>query len=213
MSVLVCIPTQRDIHGLTTAAAFRICAGHAGGAEFRTFQAQPTDFNRNLCVKYFLEGSHDHLLFIDSDVVPPDDCLDQMLATGRPIVCGVCPILLEGSRICTNVAQRAPDGNYTFIDEFGSEPFEVDAAGLGCTLIAREVFEKIGVPWFQFRQTPDCRLIGEDIHFFEQAGAAGYRALVVPTVQCSHFRTIDLLEVIRAVHRAQRAPQPQPAAV
>ncbi|MHC5111588.1 MAG: hypothetical protein ACYTHJ_17115 [Planctomycetota bacterium] len=89
MSIFVAIPTAADIHGATTAAAFRICAGHAGGAEFWSIQAQPTDFARNQCVERFLKTGHSHLFFIDSDVVPPDDSLSLLLAADRPIVCGI----------------------------------------------------------------------------------------------------------------------------
>ncbi|MHC5111589.1 MAG: hypothetical protein ACYTHJ_17120 [Planctomycetota bacterium] len=63
-------------------------------------------------------------------------------------------------------------------------------------------------PWFRFEQGPGCRLIGEDISFFEQAEALGYKPWVLPQVQCSHMRTVDLLDVLQAVWRERRgAPQ------
>ncbi len=203
MSVFVCIPTASDIRSATAAAAFRICAGHAGGAEFRTVHAQPTDYARNLGVKLFLGSSHSHIFFLDSDVVPPDDGLDLMLAARRPIVCGVYPLLLANATICTSVARRDGKGAYEFLGEFGEHPFEVDAGGMGCCLIERQVLERMEYPWFRFRQEPDCKLIGEDIYFFERAAKLGFRPLVIPQIQCSHLKTVDLLDVIRAVSRAR----------
>jgi len=203
MSVFVCIPTARDIHGLTTAAVFRICAGHADGAEFKTYQAQPTDYCRNLCVRDFLKTGHSHLLFIDSDVQPPDDCLDQMLAANRPVVCGMYPLLLDDSNLCVSVAQRTADGEYRFLHDFPDEPFEADAAGMGCCLIRRDVFDLIEYPWFHFQQRSDCQLTGEDVYFFEQCGRAGVRPLILPGILCSHFKTVDLLEVLTAVQQAK----------
>ena len=41
MSVMVCIPTTRDIDCRTTEAAFAICANHPDGASFRVVQAHP----------------------------------------------------------------------------------------------------------------------------------------------------------------------------
>ncbi len=205
MSILVCIPTAYDIHALTTAAAFRICSGHQAGAEFRTFQARPTDFARNLCARFLMEGSHSHLLFIDSDIVPPDDCLDLMLAARRPLVCGVYPLLLDNSRVCTCLAEKTGENRYNFLDTHGDTPFEVDVAGLGCCLIAREVFTKLPYPWFQFEQKPDGQLIGEDFRFFEDAARVGYKPLIIPQIQCAHYKNVNLFDVIRAVQLARQA--------
>ncbi len=212
MSVFVCIPTANDIHSMTAAAVFRICANHAGGAEFQTIAAQPADFSRNLCVRKFLDSQHSHMFFVDSDVVPPDECLDLMLASRRPIVCGVYPLLLGQKSIHTSVARRNAEGQYEFVVELGDQPFDVDAGGMGCCLIERSVLERMEPPWFRFVQNSDCSLIGEDIFFFERAARLGIRPLVIPQVQCSHFKTVDLLEVIRTVWRA-RSPQLQPAGV
>ena len=205
MSIFVCIPTARDIDSRTTEAAFRICANHSGGAEFRTVQASPADYARNLGVDLFLESPHSHILFIDSDVVPPDNSLDLMLAVNRPIVCGIYPLLLR-STICMSVARRCPDNTYDFFANCGNEPFEVDAGGMGCCLIERSVLERLDRPWFCFSQRSDGTLFGEDLHFFEKAAGLGVRPLAVPQVQCSHFRVVDLLDVVRAVSRAGTPP-------
>ncbi len=210
MSVFVCIPTACDIHNEAAGAAFRICANHAGGAEFQTIPAQPTDYARNLCVEAFLKTKHAHLFFIDSDVVPPDNSLDLMLAARRQIVCGVYPLLLGGATICTSVAKLDGDGTYEFLGDFGEEPFEVDAGGMGCCLIERQVLERMEYPWFKFQQKPDCKLTSEDIYFFEKAARLDIKPLVIPRIQCSHMKTVDLLEVIHAVSHA-RSRQLQPA--
>ena len=217
MSVFVCIPTARDIRSETTEAAFRICSGHGGGAEFRAVQTHPTDYARNQCVKLFLNSSHSHIFFLDSDVVPPDNVLDLMLATNRPLVCGIYPLMLAHSTICTSIAKRNANGTYEFLGDFPQEPFEADAGGMGCCLIARPVLEQMEFPWFKFRQKPDCMITGEDIYFFEKAAELGFKPLVIPKIQCSHFKTVDLLDVIRAATGNRRAAgrpahQPEPVA-
>jgi hypothetical protein len=110
-----------------------------------------------------------------------------------------------------SVARRGLDNTYDFYTRCDGKPFEVDAAGMGCCLIERSVFERIRSPWFQFSQNSDGTLFGEDLHFFEQAGRLGIKALAIPQVQCSHFRVVDLLDVVRAVARAQ-APRREPVA-
>ena len=94
MSVLVCIPTAGSICPETAEVAYAICSGHAPGASFRSFHAHPIDRCRTLCARAFCHSPHDHMLFIDSDVVPPANCLDLMLAQDHPFVCGIAPIEL-----------------------------------------------------------------------------------------------------------------------
>jgi hypothetical protein len=209
MSVLVCIPTDRDIHSETAEAALAICANHAGGASFRTMRAHPVDRCRNLCVREFLQSPHSHLLFIDSDIVPPTNCLDAMLAAGREVVCGVYPLQLEG-HLCSSVARKLAPNTYGFLNDFPDEPFEVDAAGMGCCLIARSLLERMQPPWFLFQVRPDHHQTGEDIFFFEKCAELGVRALVLPQLLCAHHRTLNLLEAfqeVRALRRQSRAPK------
>lgn len=206
MSVMVCIPTAGDICSATVEAVFAICANHAGGASFRTFRAHPVDRCRNLCAQAFLQSPHSHLLFIDSDTVPPTDCLDQMLATGRPLVSGICPMFVQDT-ICLAIARKMGEQTYGFFDDVPEHPFEFDAGGLACCLIAREVFEKLTPPFFQFKETPGGEQVGEDIGFYEKCAEAGIRPLALPEVLCSHHHTVDLLplfQTIRTLRRQQR---------
>lgn len=211
MSVLVCIPTDRDIDSRTVEAAFAICANHAGGASFRTVRAHPTDRCREQCVELFLASSHSHLFFIDSDVVPPPDALERMLATERPLVTGIYPIMV-GRTLCAAVARRVGPDAYGFFHDFPDEPFEADAAGLGCCLIAREVFERVPAPWFRFVSRPDGHQTGEDIWFFERCAEADIKPIVVPDVLCAHHRSTDLLDVFTEVRSLRRAAKPTTAA-
>jgi hypothetical protein len=202
MSVLVGVATDGNIDSRTVEAVLAICAGHSEGASFRAVRAHPTDRCRNLCAKAFLETDHSHLLFIDSDVVPPVNCLDLMLATNHPLVCGIYPLQLEYD-LCSSVARKLGPHTYGFLKDFPDEPFEIDAAGLGCCLIAREVLERLDEPWFRFISRPDGHQTGEDIYFFEKCAEIGIRPIALPQVLCSHHRTVELLGVFET-HRANR---------
>ena len=198
MSVLVCVPTQRDLDSRTAEAAFAICANHAAGASFRSVRAHPVDRCRNICAKRFLSSPHGHLLFLDSDIVPPANALDLMLAVNQPLVCGIYPLLVvSDDRLCGSVAIKSETGGYHFLRDFPDEPFEADACGLGCCLIAREVFERVEFPWFKFHVQSDLTQSGEDIWFFERCADVGIKPMIVPHVLCSHHRSIDLLDLFR----------------
>ena len=94
----------------------------------------------------------------------------------------------------------------TSISDCPAEPFEVDNGGLGCCLIAREVFERIEFPWFKFVARPDGHQTGEDIYFFEKCAEAGIRPYVLPQILCSHHRTVELLGLYRKYHSRQMKP-------
>lgn len=206
MSVMVCVPTDGDIRSETTEAVFAICANHSDGAGFLSLRAHPTDRCRNQCVEAFLASPHSHLLFIDSDVVPPANCLELMLAIKQPVVCGIYPLVIE-NKLCTSVAQKMAQDTYGFLHDYPDEPFEIDAAGMGCCLIVREVFERIDQPWFKFQVRDDGNQTGEDIYFFERCVEIGIRPVVLPQILCSHHRTVDLkmlYEEMRSLRREKK---------
>jgi GT2 family glycosyltransferase len=62
-----------------------------------------------------------------------------------------------------------------------TEPFEVEAAGMGCMLIHRNVFQSMKRPFFDF--------VGEDHGFCGAARKLGYKIVALPSVQCGHIGT------------------------
>lgn len=200
MSVLVCIPTRSEIDSRTAETALAICANHQGGTTLCTIQAHPIDRCRNLCVSAFLQSPHSHLFFLDSDVVPPADCLNVLLEADEPVVCGMYPLFLD-NQLCTSVGIRTQPRGYRFLAETPEEPFYVDAGGMGCCLIAREVFQRVQPPWFQFSHKQDFSQEGEDIFFFEKCAEAGIRTLALPQLMCQHHRPVDLLRLFLVYRR------------
>ena len=59
--------------------------------------------------------------------------------------------------------------------------------------MAREVFEKIPPPWFEFRYDEQGLLtLGEDFHFCEKVRDAGYEIWVVPKFAQKHVKEVML---------------------
>lgn len=76
---------------------------------------------------------------------------------------------------------------YGAIGEWESnEPFYVDAAGAGCLLVKRGVFERI---WNELHEKPFSKIPGlsEDLSFFQRVEKLGIKVLVDPRVQHPHL--------------------------
>ena len=106
--------------------------------------------------------------------------------------------------LCTSVARKLAPDTYGFLHDFPDELFEIDAAGMGCCLIEREVFQQIEAPWFKFDVRCDGHMTGEDIYFFERCAEVGIRPVVVPRVLCAHHRAVDLLGLYQELRMLRR---------
>lgn len=164
-------------------------------------QGKPIDFLRNKIVKIFLaenqisDEKYDYLLFIDDDIVPPENILD-MIELKKDIISAVCFTFLQDEPLALILNKT----NNPFVDGYiqskkinKKEIIECDAVGTGCLLIKREVLEKIESP-FEFRIENDV-IKGEDYNFCEKAKKLGYKIFVDTTKICSHFNNIDLKKI------------------
>lgn len=152
---------------------------------------------RNHLVKSAL--SHEgvtHLLFLDDDVLVPNDgvarLLDTMASTGIKILGGIYEKkhASGGSVVTTSAADpeliygnamvQAKEGDF--------EPALVGCTGLGFTLVEASVFRKMPEPWFQFVLEEGSKrvVVGEDSFFIQKAAYMGIKAAVLPGVVGVH---------------------------
>jgi len=126
----------------------------SGLVEFEGFLAigsALTDHNRNHIADHHLDGEADAIWWIDDDVIPPPGTLERLLALDVPIAAGV---YFLGKPPCNPCAyQRREDGLYRPLWNYQrGEIIEVDSVGMGCTLIRREVYERIREEYVLFRR-------------------------------------------------------------
>lgn len=163
-----------------------------GDLAYLQVKGRPHDYARNCAVRALLQSDCTHLMMVDSDIIPPEGAIDKLLALDSPIVTGVYRVI-GGSSIEWAVLQKDAAGKYRMIKELNKvNPFAVDAAGAGCLLIKREVFETIPWPWFKWVEFADGSQMSEDVFFFDKASAAGITAICDPSVKCDHFKNVKL---------------------
>ncbi|TFH72400.1 hypothetical protein E3V39_12530 [Gammaproteobacteria bacterium LSUCC0112] len=172
----------------------------------------PVDRARNTIVEQFLQTKvgvdkqhFTHLFMIDSDTIPEEDALARLLSHDKEIVTGLTPIL----------NYNREDGDYEVYDNC-FESREVDPAtgnvlgtnivkrhtglhtvfrcGASCILIAREVFDKVGTPAFNFipNEANTQHVRSEDIDFCDKAREVGITIYADSDVVCRHQKEVML---------------------
>lgn len=133
------------------------------------------------------------LFFLDSDVFMPFDAISRLMSHEKDIVTGVYwkkhsdppePVIYK----------NMGDGPIWKINP--GELIEIGGAGLGCTLINMDVFDKFdeaGIPHFKqdwSHQVGNRTIhvdIGEDHYFFQKARELGYKVWCDTNVLCDHY--------------------------
>lgn len=154
-----------------------------------------------------MEG--DWLFFLDADMLFPPDTLVRLLRhlqAGIPIVGGLCFRKAPPFTPTTHI-QNA-EGTYDILDPrtCGRKVVEVDATGMACCLIRRDVFDRMGPPWFAWTD------VSEDLHFCRKAKALGFPIAVDTGLEIGHLTTMPIgmrhyIEHLTQLKAEGRAPQ------
>lgn len=168
-------------------------------------ERQLIDDSRNLLAETFLKTSTEWLFWMDSDMVFDPDALVKLFEVAEQkeakMVTGIYyqrkgmnyPCLWsrgeatdEGSQTGMMTAKGKNNkymGSFIFPHPNKKEPFQVHAAGFGCVLVHRSVFEVLPRPWFQFIKG----VCSEDFYFFVNAQEMGFKLWAVPNFDLYHL--------------------------
>lgn len=143
-------------------------------------ESGPLEWKRTQLALRALDWGSDYLLWIDSDQIFPNDGLLQLMTRDKPIVAG-------------NYQSRN-GGEPTALD-FEGKPVprrsgveEVGAVGFGFCLMKTPILHQIPQPWFFTKIGPDgdC-VLGEDVHFCNQARGAGVKVFIDHDLDIGHI--------------------------
>ena len=136
---------------------------------------------RNLAVAR-MQG--EWLLFVDSDCVPPDDAIPQLVTTEHALVGGVVLERFAPFKVCA-LKSYDPPAHWLMEDLPRDGVVPVPEIGTGCLLIRRAVFDAVGPPWFRAGQLVVDEL-REDADFSRRAAAAGFQPYLHCGVRVGH---------------------------
>ncbi len=140
--------------------------------------------------KKFLEGDCDYLLFLDSDIMVPEDVIEKLIKHDKPIISAIC--LTEQNLTGKNEvwpALRMKSEKEGFVHPvpidfvLGDNLLEIAACGFGCCLIKRNVVEAI-----KELKRSEGNLGGEDFLFCYDALKKGFKTFAACEAKCVHVK-------------------------
>lgn len=122
------------------------------------------------------------IFMTDPDTVLPQKAVETLAKHDLPIVTGL--YFKRTPPFTPNIYKKSADKTIwePIVDYPESGLLEVEACGAGCLLVKREVFQKIGYPYFEYVEG----IRSEDMDFCEKAAKAGYKIFCDVTVKCGH---------------------------
>jgi len=185
------LPSRGLVHSRTVEAVDRELMDTDSKVFYTHDKPIPDCFN--ILSEKFLDSGADFAWFVEEDVVPPEGALKSLLAlleSGKSISFINYPLIKFNNAIC-----------YKFFQD------EVVWTGMGCTLVKREVFEKLERPWFkdkhslvaimsgsaqrdyrlELRENKDIIYGGQDVYFCSKAFFKGFRIGIVEDLECEHL--------------------------
>jgi len=149
---------------------------------------------RNEAVRLYFGAipKDDFIVFFDTDVVPPPDTIMRLVSHDLPVVGGLYfmdkppywPLLFrKKSPILLVRPLYGETGQYDIVDNWEpGELLKVDAIGMGCTAIRRDVLEKLKYPWFSFAEGT------EDLFFCRKVRSLGIPIYCDTSIVCGHLK-------------------------
>jgi hypothetical protein len=176
---------------------------------------------RNAVVGEFLRSTCTHLFWIDSDIVwRPADFLRLVGFGAQHDLIGAAYMLKREPVACV---VNFPDPEHYEVNALGN--IRIRSLPIGFTICRREVIERIaatkeslhddlsGVDYpdfFRLSRTPAGKPLGEDIAFYEDANAAGFKGWLDPSIKLGHVGTKEYTgDVIAALGLEDYAKEKQ----
>lgn len=154
----------------------------------------PLDNARNSAVKDFLEDYCDYLVFLDDDIIPPQNCLQEMLKADKDVIAPLCFTMKSGDdglQFPMPVAHRY-DKDRKYRPYYGKGLEETDVVTGGMFMAKREVYEKLERPFYFTYHKNGTVIYSEDFIFSQQCQEKGYKLWTHYDLLCKHIRLVDI---------------------
>lgn len=140
--------------------------------------------NREKIVTKAQELGCTHLLFIDHDMIFTPSDIQTLLSYDKPLVVAAYHERELPSRLMMEMLDTEDFSDYTIPNEL----FKIKSAGLGCSLIKMELFERLERPYFPMKYTQAGIVAeSEDVGFCRKVREGGEDVWCDPTLPIKHI--------------------------
>lgn len=202
LSVMIGMPAGRDLPGLTVKSLMgtqSLCRDVQVPFQFgMVIGSAVVQWARDEVIDLFLQSDATRLFWIDSDMVWKPDQFMRLLALSQyhDVICAAYPAKKEQPTFYVN--WDADSG----LEQGEHGLLEINGIGLGFTVMSRKVIEELAAnavrvvddvskrdmaAVFRIGTTPDGRRQGEDMAFFSDIRALGYKVWLDPSVDLGHI--------------------------
>lgn len=169
-------------------------------------EGKPIDSVRNTCINKFLASEYDYIMTIDDDIVPPDNCIEEMMSHDKDVIGAVCFSFQYGTPF--PVVLDKVDGGYSQSLQLhsGKRLITCAATGAACMIMSKDVLLKLkdhlmkrdGRTMFyetKFREDGSGST-GQDFSFCDNLIEAGNKIHIDTHTICGHYVSrLDLKRV------------------
>lgn len=151
------------------------------------------DVNRNKIVEEARKAGTTHLMFIDADMIFPEDGIMRLLAHKKDIVGANYNVRLDPtSVVLSGPTVKMFDKKTNKVvsmsgQDFPTELFKCYSLATGFMMIDMKVFDKLEFPYFDAYQDKNGVHYTEDVDFCRKANESGAEVWCDPTIRMGHI--------------------------
>lgn len=189
MKIAISVPHTGVIKTKTAFSLIRMLKKFPYDYCFMESEGSILHLNRERLAQGAIENECTHLLFVDSDMIFPEDALLKLLGRNKDIIGTTCNSRGLGV-FCgySPVATHKIEDKEEVIDEKHGELLKCAAVGTGFMLIKTKVFKNLKQPWFFWESNEKGELItGEDVWFCRLARKAGFDIWCDMSIKMGHI--------------------------
>lgn len=146
------------------------------------------DVNRNKIVESAVAQGTTHLMFIDGDMVFPDDAILTLLGHNKDIVGGNYNVRLDptSKELSGSTVKMKVDSKVVSLTELPEKLFKCFSVATGFMMINTRVFEKLKYPYFEAYEKDGLHHT-EDVDFCRKVNEAGLEVWCDPSFKVGHI--------------------------